>query len=186
MNVKLPFERWIAAPVLLASVLVLAGLLLAAALADLSSAIAERDAKAEFAIRSLPASRSGQAGDTGKTEAANLALAAESETLAAADLDTLVRSTFVDAGSAVMSSRTEAKHEDAGIAGKIEAQVVVEGPIEALQQALVRLENGTPLVLIDEISMQPVEASGMPGSEPQAPILHATLTLTAYWAASPR
>ena len=158
-------------------------LILAAEVVDLSSALAERDAKAEFVTRSLRTPRSGQADLSGTGSGTALAVVAESETLAAADLDTLVRSTVVDAGGAVLSSQTEAKHDEAGIGGRIEAQAVVEGPIEAVQKAVFRLENGTPLVLVDEIAMQPVEASGGAGGDPQAPTLHATMTLSAYWTA---
>lgn len=177
-------ERSIAAGLVFIGIMVLGGLVLAASLADLSSALTERDAKADFVLRSLRASaRPNPADQTNASGGRNLAIVADSETLAAAQLDALVRSTFTDAGSAVSSSQTEAKHDDPGLAGHIEARAVAEGSIEEIQKALFGLESGVPLVLVDELSLQSVETAGGSDSVPQAPTLRATMTLSAYWAA---
>lgn len=182
MNLKLRIERPLAATILFGVLLLFAGLVLAALVAGLSSAIAERDAKAEFVARAQRGPHPAQS-NPGQGAAQHLALVAESESLAAAELETLIRSKFVSAGGAVMSSRTEAKHDETGPSGRIEVQALVDGSIESLQKALFELETETPVVLVDELSMQPLEASGTAGVDPQAPVLHATVTMSGYWLA---
>ncbi len=186
MNTNIQIERPLAASIVLAGLLVLAGFSVAAALADLSAALAERDVKADFVMQSLRASQIRSGEPPAEEAAANLAIVAESETLAAAELDTLLRSRFADSGSAVTSSQTEAKHEETGPPGHLEARAVAEGTMEAIQKALFGLESGTPLVQVDEISLEPVERLAGTDAAPQQPTLRATLTLSAYWAVPAR
>ena len=110
MNTNIQIERPLAASIVLAGLLVLAGFLVAAALADLSAALAERDVKADFVMQSLRASQIRSGEPPAEEAAANLAIVADSETLAAAELDTLLRSRFAELGQRrhVQPDRSEA------------------------------------------------------------------------------
>ena len=184
MTLNIALSRPLGASLLLAGVLLLSGLAVATMLANLGAATDELDAKSTFVTRSL-ANRSVGSKAAGKpAEDADLAVVAESGTLAAARVDALVRATVVEAGGTVLSSRAEAKQDEAGKAGtaeRIEVQAVIQGQIEALQAGLYRLESGTPMILVDNLSVHPVEVSDDPEQRPQAPLLTATLTLSAYW-----
>jgi general secretion pathway protein M len=180
LNVALP--RPLGASLLLAGVLLLSGLSVATMLAGLGAATDELDAKSAFVTRSLTDRSVGSKAAAKPTEDRDLAVVAESGTLAAARVDALVRATVVEAGGTVLSSRAEAKQDEAGKPGtaeRIEVQAVIQGQIDALQASLYHLESGTPMILVDNLSLRP----GSDDSEqrPQAPLLTATLTLSAYW-----
>ena len=177
LNARVEIGRPIAAMLILLAGLLLGSTLLASTLAGLWSATAERDAKAEFMSRSLAAGRHAGIGP----EREPLSVVAETETLAAARTDDLLRSTARDAGAAVLSSRAEAKPDAPGPHRRIEVEAVVEGKIEALQTLLYRLETGTPMILVDAFAMQPSDTAA-PGADPRAPLLRATMTLSAFWA----
>lgn len=166
----------------LAATLLLIGLLLAAALtlatevANLWAAQDEHDAKADFIARIRPVGRPG--GLPIHNPMTSLGVLAESETLAAASVDALVRSAVVEAGGAVLSSQAEVKHDSDGPPGRIEVQAVIQGKIEAVQAVLYRFESGAPMILVDRLELAPGEAQQ---TDPQAPLLQASLTLSAFW-----
>ena len=90
-------------------------------------------------------------------------------------------------GLALLSSRADAKPEEAGTAAgaglgtRIEVQATVEGQNEALQRLLLALETGTPTVLVDALAVEPAQTDGAGVGDPRSPKLRATLTLSAYW-----
>jgi hypothetical protein len=174
----------------LAATLLLAGLLSATILgvvassAGLWSATDERDAKAELLAHSVAASRRAKLTNADAPEADPFVVA-DTETLGAARLDALVRTTAMEAGCALLSSRAEVKPDEGEIAGRIEVQAVIEGQNDALQAALLRLETGAPTVLVDELSIEPAQVVESVVGSPQAPRLHMSLTASAFWR-SPR
>ena len=118
--------------------------------------------------------------------------AAAAATLAAAAVDADLRARASAAGLALPSSRAEAKPDDpgggpSGPGVRIEDQAVVEGKNEALQALLIALETGLPTVLVDDLAIEPATVDGPAGGigalgdDPQAPRLHVSLTLSAYW-----
>ena len=178
--------RPLAASLLLVGLVLLAVGGVAASWADLASAVDERDAQGELLARSVAASRRLALSPTAEHRTDPF-VEADSQTLAAAQIDALIRSVADDNNGAVLSSRSEAKPDEAGIGGRIEAQAVIEGQNEALQSVLLKLEGGDPVILVDALSLEPAEvpAEGTP-VDPQAPRLRMTLTLGAYWKAAPR
>lgn len=176
---SLELGRPLAATLLLGAMVTLAALALAGGWADLSSAEAERDAKADFVSRSVQAVRAEE--KTGTREPVQLHVVANSETLAAAQVDALVRATVAQAGGSVLSSRADAKHDEEGPEGRIEVQAVIEAPNDALQSLLLKIESGKPMMLIEDASIQPASSGGADAAENTAPRLHATLTLSAFW-----
>ena len=112
---------------------------------------------------------------------------ADSQTLAAARIDALIRSLANENSGSVLSSRSEAKPDEEGIGGHIEAQAVIEGQNEALQSILLKLKGSDPVILVDALSVEPADVpSDAAPVDPQAPRLRMTLTLGAYWKAAPR
>lgn len=172
--------RPLAASLILAALVSLGALAMVAAWADLSSAEAEREAKSEFVSRSVPASRRAE-GAGGPAGSGDLFVSADSETLAAAQVDALVRAMAKETEAAVLSSRAEAKHDEPGLAGRIEVQVVVEATNDALQALLLTMESRTPMLLVDTVAIQPVSTTSADPEEAVSPRLHASLALSAYW-----
>lgn len=152
--------------------------------ADLTAATAERDANADLLARGVAASRR-----SGLLPAAAPAtdpfVAAESATLAAARVDADLRALALAAGLSLRASRAEAKPaETAGAPDpwtRIEVQASVEGQNDALQAFLTKLEAGDPMVFIDGLTVEPAEAEPAAVADPQAPRLHVTMTLAAFW-----
>ena len=168
--------RPLAASLILLGLLIVAGSAVAVAWTDLSTAVEERDATADMLARSVDAGR--RAGlAAGSARPADPFVAAESETLAASAVETAVRSTVLDAGSSLLSSRAEVKPPEGDIAGRIEAQAVIDGSNDALQAILLKLETGSPLMLVDDLSIVPADEPG----DPQAPRLRMSVTLSAFW-----
>jgi hypothetical protein len=152
--------------------------------ADLSAVSDERDAKADLLQRSVTASRRAQLAPA--SSPADPFVPAETGTLAAAAVDSDLRSLASETGLSLLSSRADAKPDepgaaDAGIGTRIEEQAVMEGQNEALQALLVRLETGTPAVLVDNLSIEPVEVDPAVPGDPVAPRLRVSVTLSAYW-----
>ncbi len=150
----------------------------------LSAASEERDAQADLLERSVAASRRAQIAPT--LSAADPFVPADTATLAAAAIDSDLRSLATAAGLTLLSSRADAKPDepgaaDAGVGTRVEDQAVIEGRNEALQTLLVRLETGTPTVLVDDLAIEPAEVDGAVAGDPQAPRLRISLTLSAYW-----
>ena len=145
----------------------------------------ERDAKGELLTRSVAASRRLALSPAAEHQTDPF-VEADSQTLAAARIDALIRSVADDNNGAVLSSRSEAKPDEDGIGGHIEAQAVIEGQNEALQSILLKLEGSDPVILVDALTLEPadVPSDAAPG-DPQAPRLRMTLTLGAYWKAAP-
>ena len=176
--IKREIGRPVAAAIILFALLCVAGLTLVMAWADLSSAEEELQAKTDFTARGVRTVQRGS-GQGAEAPPARLHVEADSETLAAAQIDALVRSTSAEAGGSVLSSRADAKHDEAGIAGRVEIVVEIEAPNEILQDILFRLETGAPLLLVDSLSIQP--AASREAAADDAPRLHADVTLSAYW-----
>ena len=176
--------RPLAASLLLAGMVIVAVAAVVVSWAGLSAAVDERDAKGDLLARSVAASRRLAVSPAGERRTDPF-VEADSQTLAAARIDALIRSVAVDNNGAVLSSRSEAKPDDDGIGGHIEAQAVIEGQNEALQGILVKLEESDPVILVDALALEPAETSSdaAPG-DPQAPRLRMTLTLGAYWKAT--
>ncbi len=171
--------RPLGATLLLGALLILGGLALAGGWADLSSAEAERDAKADFVSRSVQTVRTD--GKAVQVEPSQLHVVADSETLAAAQIDALLRMMVAEAGGSVLSSRAEAKHDEPGQDGRIEVQAVVEATNDALQLLLFRIENGRPAMMVEDLAIQPAASGGAEAVENASPRLHATVTLSAFW-----
>ncbi len=177
--------RPLAASLFLAGMVVLAVGGVAASWADVASAIDERDAQGELLARSVAASRRSALSPAAE-QRADPFVEADSQTLAAAQVDALIRSVADDNSGAVLSSRSEAKPDEGGIGGRIEAQAVIEGQNEALQSVLLKLEGGDPIILVDALALEAadVPSEGTP-ADPQAPRLRMTLTLEAFWKTVP-
>ncbi len=177
--------RPLAASLLLAGLTVFTVAAVAVSWAGLASAVDERDAKGDLLARSVAASRR-QALSPVAERQTDPFIESDSQTLAAAQLDALIRSVAGDNSGAVLSSRSEAKPDENGIAGHIESQAIIEGQNEALQAILVKLEESDPVILVDALTMEPADSSSdtAPG-DPQAPRLRMTVTLGAYWKAAP-
>ena len=176
--------RPLGASLLLGGLMLVALAAVGASWADLSAAGEERDAKAELLQRSVAASRRAQVAPRAPT--ADPFVPADTATLAAAAVDAQLRALASEAGLSLLSSRADAKPDEpgtasAGIGTRIEGQAVVEGRNEALRALLVKLETGLPTVLVDDLAIEPAEADQAALGDPQAPRLHMSLTLSAYW-----
>ena len=185
-NVSITLGRPLGATLLLGGLLLAASLAIGVAWADLSAAGDERDAKADLLERSVSASR--RAGlEAPSAVRSDPFVAADTATLAAAAVDADLRARALASGLALLSSRADAKPEDAaspavaGLGTRIEVQATVEGQNEALQGLLLALETGTPTVLVDNLALEPAQNDGAAPGDPRAPRLRATLTLSAYW-----
>ena len=169
--------------------LLLAGLGIAALVAvgtswaDLSAVSGERDAKADLLERSVAASRRVSA--VAAPVEADPFVAADTATLAAGEVDARLRALSLASGLSLRSSRAEAKPDEpgtgAGIGTRIEAQAVVEGANEGLQAFLVALETEMPVVLVDELAMEPADAEPSVLTAGAPPRLRLTLTANSYW-----
>lgn len=181
----LTLGRPLAATGLLIGVIGVTGFWLFATIAGLEAAATERDAKVEL-LAGLLARKSAVAGRQPESSGHRLAFVAESGTQAAAAVDAMVRATVLDAGGSVLSSRAEAKSERTPGGNRIEVEAVVEGRVEAIQKILYRFERGFPMVFVEHLALRAAEASRAAGTDPNAPLLHETLTLDAYWDRAPR
>lgn len=176
--------RPLGASLLLGALLLAALGAVGASWADLSSATEERDAKAELLARSVAASQRARAAPA--VPAADPFVHADTATLAAAAVDSDLRTRAAAAGMSLLSSRADAKPDEpgtsgAGIGTRIEDQAVLEGQNGALQALLVAIETGTPAMLVDDVAVEPAEQDGAALGDAQQPRLHVTLTLSAYW-----
>ena len=162
-------------------------LALIALLDHLQTSQIERDAKAEMAERLLrnrllrPVTAAKDSG--GQPD--DLLVVAGSETLAAAEVDRLVRGSVLKASAAVLSSRASVDRDGDKTMRRIAVEAVVEGGMDALQRLLFKLETGSPMIIVEELSVQPTIVSGDRSARDDSQILHATLALSAYWRASP-
>ena len=176
--------RPLAASLLLIGVVLLAGAGVVVSWAGLASAVDERDAQGELLTRGVAASR--RLALSPAAEKTDPFVEADSQTLAAARIDALIRSVANDNSGAVLSSKSEAKPDEDGIGGHIEAEAVIEGQNEALQSILLKLEGSDPVILVDALTLEPADmSSDAAPNDPQAPRLRMTLTLGAYWKAAP-
>ena len=160
---------------------------LGAAVDSLQTSQIERDAKVEMAeriVRNRPTRSTPAAKDPGG-QPGDLLVAAGSETLAAAELDRLVRGSVLKASAAVLSSRATVDRDGEKAVRRIAVEAVVEGRIETLQRLLFDLETGSPLIIVEELSLQQNGMAGNRSEKVDIPLLHATLTLSAYWRTSP-
>ena len=185
MTINIAFPRPVGVVLVLLGIAAFGTMALGVAQANRQTMIDERDAKAGFVARALTAggSKSGRvnAPDTG------WAIEAKSATLAAASIDALIRARITDAGGQVLSSRAEIKGADgkAGVDQRIEIQAVVQGPMDAIQAGLFRLEDEKPLVLVDTLELRSSEDSVGAGQGETPAKLVASLTLSAFWSPQP-
>ena len=185
-NFSITLGRPLGATLLLGGLLLAASLAVGAAWADLSAVGDERDAKADLLERSVAASRRPGL-EPAAAARADPFVAADTATLAAAAVDADLRARTLAAGLALLSSRADARPEDAGgpagagLGTRIEVQATVEGQNEALQGLLLALETGTPTVLVDALAVEPAQSDGAGSGDARSPRLRATLTLAAYW-----
>jgi general secretion pathway protein M len=107
-------------------------------------------------------------------------LSAATETLAAAQLDDELRRVTDEEHGIVLSSHAEIDHDDQAPGNKIEIKTVVESKIEAIQALLFRLETSAPMIFVEELDLEQ-KNEGIQGSLDTDPMLHANLTLAAYW-----
>lgn len=178
----LAISRAIASTALFCALLCLALIFATLSREALNVADQDRAAKAEF-LASLQQPRGDRSAtrDPSESRPENPFVGAETETLAAAEVDSLLRKIVMESNGAILSSRAEPKHVDAGHIHKIEAEISLEGRIEAIQAALFALETAAPFIFIKALELHPAnEASDKAGADP-APVLRATLTASAYW-----
>jgi general secretion pathway protein M len=124
--------------------------------------------------------RSSDMAPNGSSIRRDLFLAAATETLAAADLDDKLRQITAEENGIVLSSHAEANHDTLGPGNKIEIKAILEGKIETIQSVLFRLETGMPMIFIDALDIEP-KNQGLRNAIEPAPMLHAALTLVAFW-----
>lgn len=182
----LAISRATAASALFCAVVCIMGFLAIIMAQALSAADEERNARVELlaSLQHERRDRPGAAQESGETDHADPFVAGASETLAAAEVDNLLRRGVADSNGAVLSSRAEARHAEVGPIRRIEAEIVIEGRIEAIQAALFAFETMTPFVFIEDFSMHPVAEGADKSGSDQAPLLRATITANAYWKGS--
>jgi general secretion pathway protein M len=165
----------------------MSALALIAMLDRLQTSQIERDAKAEMAerlVRNRPSRPLAAAKESGG-QPGDLLVVAGSETLAAAAVDRLVRGSVLKASATVLSSRASVDRDGDKAMRRIAVEAVVEGGMDALQRLLFKLETGSPMIFVEELSLQPTMVSGDRSARDDGRILNATLALSAYWRASP-
>jgi general secretion pathway protein M len=178
--------RPVAALILLLVLTALGGFAVAVASAELAALRLERDAKTELIERlartmpAQPAARRDAVADQ-----RDPFTTASSESLAAAEVDRLVRAAILKATAAVLSTRAVIERETDAGARRIAVEAVVEGRVEALQRVLFNLETAMPVILVDDLAIQPAAEGGGKRADAAAPVLHASMTLSAWWRASP-
>jgi hypothetical protein len=106
-------------------------------------------------------------------------LTAESETIAAAALQTRVRGLVENAGGIVFSTQVLQKTEGEGEERRLEVQVVFEATIEATQAVLHGVESGSPIGFVDEFTAQPARLAADTGVPSRT--LRVGMTVTSFW-----
>lgn len=179
---EIKISRAFAASALLLALLFFGALLVAIGSQELSEAQRERDAEAEL-LASLQQARGDENNKAAESEAdhENPFVAAASETLAAAELDRLLRDVAAASNGAVLSSRTEAKHDEDSPARRLQAEMIIEGDIEAIQAALFAIETSTPFIFVEALDLHPADEAARERASNAAPRLRAALTMEAYW-----
>jgi general secretion pathway protein M len=108
-------------------------------------------------------------------------LSAPTETLAASALDDNIRRIANASNGTVVSSHPVVDHDSQSPGNRIEIKAVIDGKIDALQTLLFQLETGTPLVFVDELSLE-VRSDSIDGSGAGTnPNVHMAATFVAYW-----
>lgn len=108
-------------------------------------------------------------------------LSAPTETLAASALDDDIRRITNASNGTVVSSHPVVDHDSQSPGNRIEIKAVIDGKIDALQALLFRLETGTPLVFVEELSLE-VRSDSVDGSSAGTnPDVHMAATFVAYW-----
>jgi general secretion pathway protein M len=108
-------------------------------------------------------------------------LSAPTETLAASTLDDEIRRVAADVNGTVVSSHPEVDHDSQSAGNKIEIKAVIDGKTDALQALLFRLETETPMVFVEEISLE-TRSDSIDGNGAGAdPAIHMAATFIAFW-----
>ncbi|ACB95223.1 type II secretion system protein GspM [Beijerinckia indica] len=118
---------------------------------------------------------------------------ATTKTLAAAEVDRLLRAAVAETAGNLLSSRVEgaenevllsmplnAKQTRGGQDHRIAADLVIEGKIEAVQALLFKLETDAPFFFIETLNLQPAQGGEQVSD---SPLLRVTLKAVAYWRA---
>ena len=113
-------------------------------------------------------------------------LSAPTETLAASALDDDIRTLANDSNGTVISSHPVIDRDSQSPGNRIEIKAVIDGKIDALQALLFRLETGTPLVFVDELSLEVRSDSIDGGGAGTNPDIHMAATFVAYWKSAPQ
>lgn len=183
MNLSLR-DRRVAAPIILGFMLATTIFIAAFQQAALEAARLERDAKLEL-IERLRLADPTRAGAARQAPRQDPFVVSETATLAAAEIDRLIRTVVTRVNGAVLSTQATVERDDNAAMRRIEVQAVIEGPIEAIQHTLFELETGAPVILISDLELQPVERSTGKRDAMQAPRLQGTLALSAFWRSGP-
>lgn len=154
-----------------------------------NQAIAARETRRDSLLRAADRLKAGAAVADGTTNASPY-LAGESETIAAAGLQTLVIGA-VEARSGKVASALvrlppngpSESGPGGGTARPVDVEVVFEAGVAGLQHILFDLETGTPEILVNRLQIQPKRADGaMAGTmEQDDPTLRVILAVRAYW-----
>jgi hypothetical protein len=129
---------------------------------------------------------------SGPSEQQNPYLVGETETIAAAQFQTLVLSTVEPTGSTVFSTQVKARPatdtpiETSPATGEvqdrqIDLEMVFEAHIAEMQRILFTLEQGSPCIFVDELQLQPAKTPQSTEAVDPDPLLHVVLTLHSFW-----
>jgi len=177
-------DRRVAAPAILGCLLAASIFIAGLQQAALDAARLERDAKAEL-IGRLRQADPNRGGAPRQAPREDLFVAAETATLAAAEIDRLVRSVVGKVNGAVLSTQATVERGDDATMRRIEVQAVIEGPIEAIQRTLFDLETGAPVMFVSDLELQPIERSAAKRDVNQPPRLQGTMAFNAFWRSGP-
>ena len=156
-------------------------------LLETRAAVADRSAELELLQKAI-SRRLGdkaQAPDAGSQRSPYLT--GETETIAAAELQTLVLKLVEATPASVLSAQVRPKPvlDAATAADKGDRQVDFELAFDArmadFQSILFAIETDLPAVFVDEMQLQPAKAA-LPGEAVDLdPLMHVVLTMHAYW-----
>jgi len=112
--------------------------------------------------------------------AAEVVIAAPTDTLAASELHKKVLASVEDEGGIVHSIQAEVTNEVTGEGlRRINAQITFDSAMETVQKALFALESSVPFVFVDSITLQPAPTSATSGNVGDR--LRVSLVVSSYW-----
>jgi hypothetical protein len=112
--------------------------------------------------------------------AAEVVIAAPTDTLAASELHKKVLASVEEEGGLVHSIQAEVTNEvTADGLRRISTQVTFDGAMETVQKALFALESSVPFVFVDSIALQPAPTSASGSNVGER--LRVSLVVSSYW-----